>query len=231
MSSPAAINASLLLWETLFGTDNVCCITAPPPPFYIFLQGLNGCLFILAAQQRPSQTAIVISPPLWQMHTKCGIGLRLSSAVDLCLFLKSVFKLCWRRGHTVIWRYSTCLHSEAFSFLTGQQIRGGGGGCRNLNYISRRETWQLPILQLSEWADFDFNNGCSEAVLVDVNWKQRKGAVPHSIMNQLIPLQMMDQVAMATDVLLRGVWRSGCFPEVDARRSEWFLQCEAGFGY
>lgn len=127
MSSPAAINASLLLWETLFGTDNVCCITAPPPPFYIFLQRLNGCLFILAAQQRPSQTAIVISPPLWQMHTKCGIGLRLSSAVDLCLFLKSVFKLCWRRGHTVIWRYSTCLHSEAFAFLTGQQIRGGGG--------------------------------------------------------------------------------------------------------
>lgn len=41
-----------------------------------------------------------------------------------------------------------------------------------------------------------------------------KGAVPHSIMNQLILLQMMDQVAMTTDAVLPRAWRREAgFPE------------------
>lgn len=41
-----------------------------------------------------------------------------------------------------------------------------------------------------------------------------KGAAPHSIINQLILLQMMDQVAMTTDAVLPRAWRREAgFPE------------------
>lgn len=54
-----------------------------------------------------------------------------------------------------------------------------------------------------------------------------KGAAPHSIMNQLIPLQMMDQVAMTTDAVLPRAWRRGLFPRTIQSR----LRVELDFGF
>lgn len=64
--------------------------------------------------------------------------------------------------------------------------------------------WLLSILQLSEGAGLHVNNGCWEAAPKDVECKL--------IMNQLIPLQMMDRVAMTTEAVLPRAWRRCLFP-------------------
>lgn len=51
-----------------------------------------------------------------------------------------------------------------------------------------------------------------------MNWKQRRRAAPQLIMNQLIPLQMMDPVAMTTDAMWPREWRRGLFPRIGAVR-------------
>lgn len=85
------------------------------------------------------------------------------------------FCFAWQNQENILYRphFATCLTSRpcAVSHRSTVTLLK----MWTLNYISTRETWQLSVLQPSEWAGLHVNNGCSEAEWVDVNWKQRRG--------------------------------------------------------
>lgn len=98
---------------------------------------------------------------------------------------------------------------------------------RSLKYLSAscgmwlvfpgQETRQLSVLPPSERGGVHVNNGCSQGERGDVESRQRRAA-PHLIMNQLIPLQMMDRVAMTTEAVLPRAWRRCLFPRTTQSR-------------